>query len=168
MKRLLLMDKRDYSDTVSVIERVAVRGIIFREGKLLMIESEAGELKLPGGGQEEGEDDITTLIREVREETGYEVLPDTVTGFGYIEEKRRSYDEPAIWHQFSHLYFCEVSDTCGECDYSERERKAGFSKVWYTPDEAAGLMFSRKNGKAWNSREYNTINLIKEYQDRGD
>ncbi len=43
-----------------------------------MIESNNGELKFPGGGMEDDEDDIKTLIRETLEETGFTVVPETV------------------------------------------------------------------------------------------
>ena len=49
MKKLLVMDEKNYSDDLEEIYRVAVRGIIFIDGKLLMIENNFGEAKLPGG-----------------------------------------------------------------------------------------------------------------------
>ena len=93
MERLLYLDGENYTDDLPEIVRTAVRGIIFVDGKLLLIEDDKNEVKLPGGGQEEGETDIETLIREVREETGCTVIPETVRPFGYIEEKRRSFHE---------------------------------------------------------------------------
>ena len=50
MKRMLVMDEKNYSSDLDEIYRVAVRGIIFINGKLLMIEDDFGEVKLPGGG----------------------------------------------------------------------------------------------------------------------
>ena len=38
MKRILIMDEMNYPPDLDEIYRVAVRGIIFVEGKLLMIE----------------------------------------------------------------------------------------------------------------------------------
>ena len=73
--------------------RVAVRGIIFIGGRLLLIEDNKGEVKLPGGGQDAGESDADTLIREIREETGCAVIPETIRPFGYIEEKRKDLHE---------------------------------------------------------------------------
>ena len=72
------MDEHNYDEALGEIYRVAVRGIIFLDGRLLMIQSDFGEVKLPGGGMEEGETDEQTLIREVKEETGYDVIPDTI------------------------------------------------------------------------------------------
>ena len=68
------------------IYRVAVRGIVFIDGKLLMIEDNFGEVKLPGGGIDSGEDDYKALVREVKEETGYDVILESIVSFGEIEE----------------------------------------------------------------------------------
>lgn len=159
MKKLLVLDEKNYGEELEEIYRTAVRGIIFRAGKLLMIESDDGELKFPGGGMEENEDDIETLIRETLEETGFAVLPETVREFGEIEEKRLALYENKIWHQINRYYFCEVGVVQSACGYSENEKAHGFKPVWYTLDEAY-----RKNGeRAWNEREYHALRLIKEY-----
>ena len=55
MERLLYLDGENYTDDLPEIVRTAVRGIIFVDGKLLLIEDGKHEVKLPGGGQEEGE-----------------------------------------------------------------------------------------------------------------
>ena len=72
MKKILIMDAHNYDDNYEEIMRISIRGIIFVDGRLLMIEDSAGEVKLPGGGMESGEDDYQALIREVKEETGYD------------------------------------------------------------------------------------------------
>lgn len=88
MERILVMDEKNYASDLEEIYRVAVRGIIFIDGKLLLIESSFGETKLPGGGIDAGEDDYQALVREVKEETGYDVIPETIKPFGEIEETR--------------------------------------------------------------------------------
>lgn len=171
MQRLLVMDEHNYDEALGEIYRVAVRGIIFLDGRLLMIQSDFGEVKLPGGGMEEGETDEQTLIREVKEETGYDVIPDTIRPYGEIEEKRLSVQENMIWHQFSRLYFCDVEERRGECHYTENERRHGFRQVLLTLDEAIAkneAMLQREGRKAWNRREYNTLCLIREYMEEQD
>lgn len=49
MEKILVLDERNYDDNLREIFRIAVRGIIFVEGRLLMTESSFGEVKLPGG-----------------------------------------------------------------------------------------------------------------------
>ncbi len=166
MDKILVMDAKNYDQDMEEIYRVAVRGIIFIDGKLLMIEDKYGEVKLPGGGIDPNEDDYQALVREVKEETGYDVNLETIVPFGEIEEKRLSTSEPMIWHQFSRLYFCEVYSEQGTCDYTDNEKKYGFRQVLYTLEEALEKnrrMLNEEGAKAWNQREYKTLLLIKSH-----
>ncbi|MBR1739530.1 MAG: NUDIX domain-containing protein [Ruminococcus sp.] len=165
MKQLLLMDSHNYDESLPEIRRTAVRGIASVNGKILFVEDKFGVLKLPGGGQDEGETDEETLIREVREETGYNVIPESIRPFGSIEEKRLSTREEMIWHQYNNIYFCEVDPVPGECDYSEAEKAISMHLHPCTIEEAFEIneqILAREGRQAWNQREYNTLRLIKE------
>ena len=168
MDKILVMDEHNYDENLNEIYRISVRGIIFVAGKLLMIESSSGETKLPGGGMEPGEDDYQVLLREVKEETGYDVIPESIKPFGEIEEKRLSVHEPKIWHQINRLYFCDIYPGQGQCKYSENEKKEGFHPVLYTIGEALEKnerMLEKEGLQAWNQREYKTLLLIKNHLD---
>ena len=52
--------------------------------KLLLIEGDEGEIKLPGGGIEGNESDHEALIREVMEETGYTLIESSIRPYGEI------------------------------------------------------------------------------------
>ena len=164
MERLLTLDARDYPPDMPELRRNSVRGIIFVGGKLLLIESGFGEVKLPGGGVEAGESERDALIREVMEETGYRVIPETIRPFGEILEKRLSDREPMIWRHTSHLYFCDVHPQHGACRFTENERKHGFRLVQYTLEEALERnrqMLAREGRHPWNQREYETLRLLR-------
>ncbi|MDD6049804.1 MAG: NUDIX domain-containing protein [Clostridiales bacterium] len=166
MNQLLLLDAQNYPPDLPEICRVAVRGIILLHGKLLLIENDFGEVKLPGGGMEAGETEADTLTREVREETGYTVIPDSIHPFGQIEEKRLSVHEPMIWHQISRLYFCQVEPDAGECAYTANEQRHAFHRALYTVDEAIRInraMLDREGESPWNQREYRTLLLLKQH-----
>ena len=123
MEKILVMDEHNYDDNLEEILRISVRGIIFVNGKLMMVENSFGEVKLPGGGMEPGEEDYQVLLREVKEETGYNVIPESIKSFGEIEEKRLSVHVPMIWHQINRLYVCDVYPEQGQCTYIHRHRK---------------------------------------------
>ena len=165
MKKILVMDEKNYDESMEEIYRVSVRGIIFVDNKLLLIQSDFGEVKFPGGGQEHGENDMETLVRETLEETGYHIIPDSVRAFGEVEEKRLSTKEPKIWHQINRYYFCDVGDVQEECHYTANERKYGFHQVWYSLEDAIRVneeMLNREGILPWNQREYNVLKLIKQ------
>jgi 8-oxo-dGTP pyrophosphatase MutT (NUDIX family) len=57
-----------------------VAWVRLRDGELLHVRSHGSDaFYIPGGKREPGESDTQTLLREVREELGVELLPDTVT-----------------------------------------------------------------------------------------
>ena len=161
MNRLLLMTRPDTDPEMEEIFREAVRGVIRIDGRLLLTESAEGEIKLPGGGILPGEDDLSALCREVREETGYRVKPDSARPWGYIEEIRLSSKEPKIWHQLSRLYFCEAEPDPAGPEQTDEERAAGFHVVFYTPAEAVLKLEAEKKTEL-NPREYKTFLLLTE------
>ena len=79
MRLLFDMDKKDYDPDGTKFFRPSVRGIIVRGGKLALVHSlKYDYYKFPGGGIDDGETHTATLVREVREETGLNVLPESV------------------------------------------------------------------------------------------
>ena len=75
------------ADCTSTFSRTAVRAIIYKDGKLVMVKSEKfGEYKFPGGGKDDGESDLETLVRETKEETGMTAIPASVQAYGYTRE----------------------------------------------------------------------------------
>ena len=87
--------------------REAVRGIIFREGKLLMIYSPVnGDYKFPGGGVDADESYHEALHREINEEAGATVI--AITGeFGKMLEYSNAIEEDyETFKMYSYYYFC--------------------------------------------------------------
>jgi len=62
--------------------------IVDREGRVLLVRHTYGRLnwELPGGLSEPGESFAETAVREVREETGLEAVPERLTGIYYSPE----------------------------------------------------------------------------------
>ena len=60
-----------------IVNHIGVYGICIKDNKLLCIKKERGPYKnrfdLPGGSQKENEGLTETLVREFREETGYQI-----------------------------------------------------------------------------------------------
>lgn len=165
MKQLLVLDEHNYDPSLPEIRRTGIRGIIFQGDQLLMIRSSFGEVKFPGGGQESGETDEVTLLREVLEETGFHVLPESIRLFGQVEEKRLSVHEPMIWHQINRYYFCHITGRQEATHFTENEQKYGMHQVWVTLEEAIAInreMMQREGRRAWNQRELRVLELLRD------
>lgn len=108
MKELFVLDKKNYDPNGSVGRRPSVRGIILRDGKIAMMHSlKYDYYKLPGGGIEGDESLEETLIREVREESGLIVKPESVEEFGYVRRIEKGKIEE-IFIQDNYYFTCEV------------------------------------------------------------
>ncbi len=108
MRELFVIDKKNYKENGTVGKRPSVRGIIIKDGKIAMMHSlKYDYYKLPGGGMDTGENQVDTLIREVREESGLVVKAESIREFGYVRriEKGRFED---IFIQENFYYVCDV------------------------------------------------------------
>ena len=76
MRQLFDLDKKDYDPNAPRFVRPSVRGIIIHNGLVAMVHSlKYNYYKFPGGGIEGNESHLSTLLREVLEETGLHVIP---------------------------------------------------------------------------------------------
>ena len=108
--------------------RIACRGVILSEGKVLLVHEEAlDKWLIPGGGLEEGETLAECCIREMAEETGILVQPKQcyLTIHEYYEQ----------WHLISHYFLCEkLGDT--QQHLTDYEAKAGLTPKWRPLEDA--------------------------------
>lgn len=135
MKELFDMDLKDYNPEGKVFSRPSARAIIFRNGKILLIYSKKyNYYKFPGGGIEKGEDPKEALIREVQEESGYRIIPQSVLEYGKVLRRQKdSYDENGIFEQENFYFFCEIFDEKADRNLDDYETEEGFTPVWVEP-----------------------------------
>ena len=84
MQILLTLDKKDYEEGMPVFEKYSTRGVIIRDGKIATQHGSAGDYKILGGGVEPGEKLEDALIREVGEESGLIVIPESIRPIGEL------------------------------------------------------------------------------------
>lgn len=138
MRDLFTMDKKDYNPNGQVYARPSVRAVVVREDEVLLMYSQKyGYYKFPGGGIEPGENHAETLVREVKEESGYIVNPDTIEEFGRVLRRERGRkDQNEIFEQENFYYFCDVDIKPCETELDDYEAEEGFMPCFVKPFEA--------------------------------
>jgi len=133
------LSPEDISPTsdLKLIERHAARGIVLKGESILLLYTERyHDYSLPGGGIDEGEDEISGLIRELKEETGAQGVRN-VEAFARYDEYRPWYKADAdIIHMISHCYVCEIDEALGDTAYESHEVSNGMTPVWMNIHEA--------------------------------
>ena len=116
--------------------REAVRAIILKDKKILMVHSKNKDYKFPGGGIKKSEGKIEALKREIEEETGY-VTKEIGKQIGIVTEKSKDkYVHNRIFKMISYYYIAEVTDEVKEQKLDAYEAKLEFKPVWIDVKEA--------------------------------
>jgi len=96
--------------------RLGVKALIVRGGHVLMnryLDPDGSEVfALPGGGQEHGEDQVSALIRECREEIGARIEVFQVACLFEVFSTERMVDGTPIppFHQVNVAYWCDLGE----------------------------------------------------------
>ena len=136
MRTLLTLDMKDYSENDPIRNRHSVRGIIIRNGRIAMAHVlKYGFYKFPGGGSEGCETKIETLVREVREESGLVVKPETAVPYGMVERTQKS-RRGELYNQDNFYYLCEAEDEIASQKLTESESESGYTLEFVDPKEA--------------------------------
>lgn len=87
--------------------KVDVRGAVFKDGKVLLArELDDGCWSLPGGWADVNDSPSQAVIREVREETGYEVR---CTKLAAVLDRDLHYNEDRRpFHSYKLMFLCEI------------------------------------------------------------
>lgn len=147
-----LIEEQQIKGDIKVNYREAIRAVILRKNKILLIRTNKGDYKFPGGGVEGHENHSECLIREVAEETGYVNCTIKDKLGSVIERKLDQYDNNALFQMNSHYYLCElINDEKIAQQLDEYEFDQEFSPEWILLDEAI-----EQNEKCVNSFVKNT------------
>lgn len=136
MRTLFNLDKKDYDEKAPIHCRHSVRGIIIRDGKIAMdYVQKHGCYKFPGGGSEGNETKLETLIREVREEAGLVVKPETVRPYGIVTRTQLSRIGDR-YCQDNFYYLCDAEDRIVPQELTQSESESGYKLEFVDPYEA--------------------------------
>ncbi|MCE7079305.1 NUDIX domain-containing protein [Streptomyces sp. ST2-7A] len=125
-----------------------VAWVCVEEGRILGTRSRGRTLfYIPGGKREAGENDLETLVREVREEVGVELVPDTVEPAGVYEAEADGHGVGAVVRMACYTARHRgVPRAGGEIEelawlrYADRDRTAPVDRVVFDDLRDAGLL----------------------------
>ena len=112
---------------------VSAAGLVFKDGKVLLIRSQRRGWEYPGGVMEQGETLLDCLKREIREESGIEAEPRCLAGI---------YQRLNLKPGFGPLEGMMIPPTVNLvfiCDYvsgTPTPSDEGLEVGWFTPEEA--------------------------------
>jgi len=132
----------------------AAGGVIIHGDRMLLLDRPSrGEVRLPKGHVEPGEEPREAALREVREEAGYadlEIIADlgAVMNHFFIPDKNREVKREEIFY---------LMRLASDAPFARDDHDAGqFRAVWVTFDEAAARLtyesekeFARRAVRAW-------------------
>lgn len=95
-------------ETGHATPKLDVRGTVFRDGEILLVRERAdGAWTLPGGWVDVGETPSEAVVREVREESGYETRAVKLLA---LYDRDRHAPMPHRWHLWKACFLCELLD----------------------------------------------------------
>lgn len=132
-QRIDYIDDPDAPAANSVVPSV-VATVQDDEGRVLLIHKTDNNLwALPGGGHELGESIADSVVREVKEETGYDVEVTRITGTYTNPGHVMAYQDGEVRQQFSIAFAARLLG--GEARTSSESR----SVEWVSPEDVDGL-----------------------------
>lgn len=148
-----VFEEQNIKKNIKINTRFAVRAIIMKENKILLVRSNKGDYKFPGGGVEKNESNFEGLLREIREETGYinSIVKSKVGSV--VERKIDDYNNNLLFQMTSHYYLCDLMNqekiTQQLDDY---ECVLEFTPQWVSLDDAIlqnEHLITQINKNAW-------------------
>ena len=168
MRRLFEIDLKDYKDTDIVYRRPSARAIIIKNDKIALVYSGKEKYyKFPGGGIHDDEDKKEALIREVREEVGLVVIPETIEEYGSVLRRQKSTNgSNTIFEQENYYFFCDVRDEIVSQELDDYENDAEFVLRMVSIDDAIATNAVYTSNDMFNEimikREKRVLEMIKQ------
>lgn len=104
---------------------ISIKGIVFESNKAWLRKNERKEWELPGGKMDKGEQPKETVVRELKEELGFEVeVVDVIQA--YLYKIKASKDESR--GVLVVTYLCKLLKKTGDFETSGEAGKAEFKK----------------------------------------
>lgn len=153
-----------YEDFINNRCTQKVRGIVLNDmGQILLLHSKRHNgYSIPGGTVEKGETIKDTVVREVLEETGADIVPIKVVGKYYHTSKNFNYDGVTFdSNRVEYFYFCKFKSFMNDNLGLKGEFDAGDIKIEFLDYEDAIKSRLMKRDKSMLERAINEFLLYK-------
>ena len=108
--------------------------VVNKAGAILLHRRDDNDLwSIPGGSMEVGESIRETIVREVKEETGLDIEPESIVGVYSNPQHVVEYGDGEVRQQFSICFACKV--VSGQSATSDESVEVGF----YSPAEIEAM-----------------------------
>ncbi len=95
------------TETGYATPKVEVRGVVFQEDSLLMVKERMdGKWTIPGGWADINESPSEAVVREIREESGYQVR--CIKLLGVYDRAKHPHEPPCPYHVYKIVFLCEL------------------------------------------------------------
>jgi ADP-ribose pyrophosphatase YjhB (NUDIX family) len=90
--------------------KIDVRGVVFRDGKILLVREvqDDGRWSLPGGWADPNDSPARAAEREVKEETGYDVEAKRLLALYDRSHPRHGHQPPAPLYAYKAIFLCDL------------------------------------------------------------
>lgn len=96
--------------------KVDVRGVVFRDGKILLIKERLdGRWSLPGGWADPGQSPSECVVREIFEESGYETRARRL--LAVYDRSKHPHEPPSPFHIYKLFFLCEIIGGSAKTSY---------------------------------------------------
>jgi ADP-ribose pyrophosphatase YjhB (NUDIX family) len=88
--------------------KVDVRGVVFREGRILLVSErmDAGRWTLPGGWADLGASPAENVVREIREEAGFETQVNRLLA---VYDRAKQGHPPRFFSAYKIFFLCQIT-----------------------------------------------------------